>query len=84
MEQMEQLQATFNEEPDKFFEAIGNADFAKRKEHLPKHEWSTRFLQTVGNANAVKPEPEKHEKIYRKSNPNLKPLPARAPAASAK
>ena len=81
---LEELQATFNEEPEKFFEAIKTVAFPVRKTHLPKNEWKTRFLQASGQANHVKPEPERHEKMYRKSKPNLKPLFTRPPAASVK
>jgi len=83
-EHIEALQATFNDVPDRFIEAIKSAEFVVRKDHLPKHEWSTRFMQTSSQAVYKKPEPEQREKMYRKSSPNLKPLPKRSSAASAR
>lgn len=39
------LQEHFHSVPEKIMEAIQSVDLTKRRQHLPDHEWRTRYLR---------------------------------------
>lgn len=68
-EHLEDLQAHFANDPEKFMEAVKAVKLTVRKEHLPKNEWKTRIFRTKYDDEATR---------LRKKQTLLKPLSPKA------
>lgn len=71
-EYLEDLQAHFADDPDKFMEAVKAVDLTIRRQHLPNKGWKTRFIRTTND----EAKPVAHKKQNR-----LEPLSPKATVA---
>ena len=72
-EHLEDLQAHFADDPEKFMEAVRAVDFTVRKSHLPNNGWKTRFIRTTNDG----------AKPLRKNQATLEPLSPKAGVSDA-